>query len=335
MNKERKVENRHVQQTSGGTFLVSLPKSWCRNHNITKKDELTLNYDDSGSVIILPKNISITNDKSRVISLDESKLIVRSILQHYLEGYNIIKIYSNEGVLKQKEEIRNFSRHLVGIEIISETQDTMELHFLIESSVIDPRKYLEREFSISIAMMKDSLQLYLDLGTEKDRVNNRNTDINEKIKEISDRDNEVNRIFFFIIRMLKTTVSYPASNNLLTSDECLDFRIITSFGEEIGDKAKNLALLAPKISYRIEGEMNTLKEYITHGEKALENISKSLNAFIEKDVVLGQNVRQEILEQNFTIKSLMESSNSFSMFELIQVVYRLIDIGIDICDLII
>lgn len=78
------MEIRNIQKT-GNMHYVYLPTSWCREHNITSKTKVSIEYSGDGSLIISPQIIekkpkhlkfNITEDKPEVIH----KLVVASYI---------------------------------------------------------------------------------------------------------------------------------------------------------------------------------------------------------------------------------------------------------------
>ena len=108
---------RRVQQIGDkGSFIITLPKTWCEKNNIHQGSELVLNDEirDRSVLITLPKNSSNVEQLEIEIpfgSLTDQRMIGRSILGRYLDGYDIIKL--TEIPDERKLEVRKSIKALI------------------------------------------------------------------------------------------------------------------------------------------------------------------------------------------------------------------------------
>ncbi|MHA2218117.1 MAG: hypothetical protein ACXACY_19450, partial [Candidatus Hodarchaeales archaeon] len=156
------MEIRKIQVTGAGdTRIISLPKDWAARHQLDKGANVVIKELSSGELLIYPTESQL---EKRVTRLRESAHISRDVLAAYLLGSDIIIIEAEkDNSLMKKSNIKDLSRQLVGLEILGETQESIELHFLIDSSSLpNPREYVHRCFSIANQMQSDAITAFLN-----------------------------------------------------------------------------------------------------------------------------------------------------------------------------
>lgn len=319
---ESLLELRTVQVSGGQTRIISLPKDWAVQHHLDQGSKLYLKELPNGDLIIQP-----LEKIKKAAEINDSRFLQRDLISRYLSGYEIIKIKGKDPntLLKDKEKIREISRNLVGLEILEESLSHIELHFLIDSSTLHPQKYLSRTFSIARSMQEDALRALLENDSEFAR-------------EVQNRDNEVNRLYFLLIRLLKTMVDDPSTENAIPPSECLDWRIVAGFAEEIGDLSVEISQEAEKIeAERITEESKRF--LIQINQRILESMDLALNAFLNHNVVVADQIKatmQRDLEPE--IRELSKKIPEVKGWEfaiLTRLFQRTVDIVIDITDLVI
>ncbi|MHA1973073.1 MAG: PhoU domain-containing protein [Candidatus Hodarchaeales archaeon] len=283
------MEIRKIQVTGAGdTRIISLPKDWAERHHLDKGSIVVIRELSTGELIIYPQK-SPADHQKRITRIFESPHVTRDILTAYLLGSDIIIVQSRKGPLLNKSEIRDLSRQLIGLEILGESKERVELHFLIDSSSLpNPKEYVRRCFSIATQMQNDVVTAFLKSDAELAR-------------EVIDRDTEVNRLYFLIVRMLKIMVDDKRELANLKSTECLDWRMVAAYGEDIGDAAVEFAKVVnqnPNMKDSLPsstlGKINILSELTT------EVINRSLECFFEQNVDCAEEIKEHISN---TIKS--------------------------------
>ncbi len=221
---------RKLQKTSANTFFVALPKDWVQEHELNPSDELTVQK--SGEYLL----VYPTNPKHPIIAqieIKESPHLERDLLSAYLGGYDIIRIVPGAGEVKIKksQQIRNQVRSLLdGLKNNVDSSDLIEYEFFFPLDQLKPDQDLKKCFDMVIEMVRDYFTA-LETG-------------NQALAEnISIRDAEVNRTYFLLVRMLRTFIDDPTQRPPLTPTECLDFRMVAAFAEELGDKVSELCNL--------------------------------------------------------------------------------------------
>ena len=91
----------------------------------------------------------------------------------------------------------------------------------------------------------------------------------ELAKNVIERDDESNRLYFLLVRILRTIIQNPRLSEKLgiTPIECLDYRLAASLIEGIGDAcvqvaAKTIALNGVKLSGELQKLLVDLQSYL-------------------------------------------------------------------------
>lgn len=218
-------------QRIGSSILVSLPKEWVVANNLDKGNQVEL--ETGQDTISISANKEMRPTKELIISypLPKDENIVADITGAYLLGYDIIQITSKLIIPgEDREQIRNSMRRLVGMEIIEEDASNINMQFLLDATTLNPEKILKRISSIALGMYDDvSNGLILD-----DKSN---------LQTLSKRDVEVNRQYFLLVRLIRSTLVDKRLANVfnLENIDILDYRVAANLLENAGDTIVELA----------------------------------------------------------------------------------------------
>ena len=223
------MELRKIQRTKTGTFFVCLPKDWAEKNGLDKGSVVAISETSNGRLIINPKHSA--KRMLREITIKPSPYLDREITGKYLLGYDIIRIESKERIMPEdREKVKRAASRLVGLEIVEENYSKIVLQCLLEPSSFPPEKLLRREYAIAASMHRDAVTAFVD-------------DDKRLAKNVVARDDEVNRLYFLLVRILRTVIQNPSLGEKLgiRPIDCLDYRIIGSLVESIGDQSAQLA----------------------------------------------------------------------------------------------
>ena len=215
---------RHLQKI-GSSILVSLPKEWVDANNLDKRSQVELETGQNSLSISI--NREERPSKNVVISypLPKDENIVADITGAYLLGYDIIRIQGKKSIpIEDREKIRNSTRRLVGMEIIDEDVTNVNMQFLLDETTLQPDKILKRISSLVLGMYNDIVAGLLSA----DKSN---------LLTLSNRDIEVNRQYFLLVRLIRSTMIDVrlAGAFSLEHIDILDYRIAANILENAGD----------------------------------------------------------------------------------------------------
>ena len=260
-------------QRIGSSILVSLPKEWVVANNLDKSSEVEIEIGQDSLSISANKEVRPT--KKLVISypLPKEENIVADLTGAYLLGFDIIEINSKSIIPgKDREAIRNSMRRLVGMEIIEEDASHINMQFLLDATTLNPEKILKRMSSIAIGMYDD-----VSNGLISDDKSN--------LQSLSKRDVEVNRQYFLLVRLIRSTLADKRLANVfnLENIDVLDYRVAANILENAGDYIVELSNFIYNSSLS--------KEYSEIIYNVIRNFNKlaekSINAFTKPDRLLA------------------------------------------------
>jgi phosphate uptake regulator len=106
------------------------------------------------------------------------------------------------------------------------------------------------------------------------------------------RDVESNRLYFLLVRILRTIIQNPCLSEKLgiAPIDCLDYRLAANFIESMGDVCVQIATKTLELhGFKPSGELSKL--LINLQTICLEANEQALKAFINKDMSIAENVR--------------------------------------------
>jgi phosphate uptake regulator len=224
-----RMDLRKVQRTSGGTFFVCLPKSWAEKNSLERGVVVAITEMADGRIAISPKRE--VDRPPRVAVVKPTPLLDREVEEKYLLGYDIIRVEVKERIsVADRERVKQAVSRFVGLEIIEENYSQIVMQCLLEPSTVPPEKILRREYSIAAGMHRDAVTALIERDVSLAR-------------NVVARDNEVNRLYFLLVRILRTVIQNPSLSEKLGIPpiECLDYRLTASLVESIGDQSAQIA----------------------------------------------------------------------------------------------
>jgi phosphate uptake regulator len=269
---------RKTQRTPGGTVFVCLPKSWAQQYGVEKGSLLAISETEEGKLLIDPKHGA--EPSPRTITLKPGAYLSREIIGKYLLGFDIIRVEEKERVsFDVRDVVKKTVSRLIGLEIIEEDYSSIVLQCLLEPSGFPPEKILRRGYAIAAGMHRDVVNALVggDLHLAK---------------SIMDRDDEVNKLYFLLVRILRTIVQNPSLAEKLgvRPIECLDYRLAASLVEAIGDECVRAAQKIDALK-GVKLAENLKKAFITFHTSCFEAHEKASNAFLIGDIKLAEDVR--------------------------------------------
>lgn len=254
--------------------MVSLPKEWITRNRITKGSMISMDEGSSGNLVLSP-----LKDEREMISTSisyngqEKARLLSEITGAYLLGFDLIRIEGDERVsYETRSAIKKAIGHLVGLEIVEEDAYSITTQFLLESSNLAPEKIFKRMHSIISGMNTDAISTLVD-GDRR------------ILKVITERDDEVDRLYFLLVRTIRSIVIDPmlGARYSIGPVECLDFRVAANVLESVGDTAVMISESITSLpSLRLSEESRPLLLSVS---RSLDNmLDLAIRAFLSKDV---------------------------------------------------
>src|SRR2546425_1579032 len=223
------MELRKLQRTPDGTYLVTIPKAWAKRVGLGAGSVISYEERQDGRLLLSPK---IDEERQPLETMIEaSPLVRREIIERYLLGYDIIRIQAKDTITPElRDEARRTTKRLVGLEVLEEDSKRMVIQCLIEPSLLIPEKILRRLEMLSMPMQLDATRAFVDSDLEL-------------AKNVTERDEEVDRWYFLMVRLVRAAISdtYLLEKIKVTSVDCLDYRLLASYIETFADYSVTIA----------------------------------------------------------------------------------------------
>jgi phosphate uptake regulator len=254
-------------QRIGSSILVSLPKEWVDANNLDKSSQVEIETGQDSISISANKETRPTKELIISYPLPKEENIVANITGAYLLGYDVIEINSKLTIPgKDREEIRNSMRRLVGMEIIEEDASHINMQFLLDATTLNPAKILKRMSSIALGMYNDVLNGLI-------------SDDKSNLQTLSKRDVEVNRQYFLLVRLIRSTLVDKRLANAfnLENIDVLDYRVAANVLENAGDSIVELSNFIFNFSLSTEYSKkiyNVVKDFNNVAEKSIDAFTK-------------------------------------------------------------
>jgi phosphate uptake regulator len=274
------LELRKVQETSDGTYFITLPKRWAKRFNVYKGSLVYVHERENGAIMVTP--YSVPEREVKAVVLEPSPIIERLIGGNYLLGADVIEVRSDKVISSEmRDRVKRILKRFVGLEIVEEDSRKIVIQCLLEPSMLMPEKVLRRIHLISSEMEKDAVESLLS----------RDAELAETVVE---RDEEVDRLYFLMVRLVRAAISQPSLGERLslTPIECLDYRLLAGLLEHFADHAASIgAIAASSLQHGLQGEPEETLRRI--GESIYSSYNEAFAAFLKRDLPLAESTAKK------------------------------------------
>ncbi|GFN42049.1 MAG: phosphate uptake regulator PhoU [Marine Group I thaumarchaeote] len=312
-------------QRIGSSILVTLPKEWVDANKLGKSSEVEIETGQNSLSISINREQRPSKDIVISYPLPKDENIVADITGAYLLGYDIIRIQGKKPIpVEEREKIRSSMRRLVGMEIIDEDATNVDMQFLLDETALQPEKILKRISSLALGMYSDVVT-----GLFSDDKSN--------LLTLSNRDVEVNRQYFLLVRLIRSTMIDVrlAGAFSLENIDILDYRVAANILENAGDIIVELGNSIANSSLS-HNDLKQLYEIV----KDFEPIAiLSIDAFTQNNRALAiQAISQhkKYQEKMSKFRTLLEKKKQIPIdyLDLIYMFERITESWVDLVDLV-
>ncbi|HYC26573.1 MAG TPA: phosphate uptake regulator PhoU [Nitrososphaerales archaeon] len=227
------INARKVLEMGGGTLLVSIPKDWARRNGVQKGATLAVEEISGSKLMIRP--IEHRGEEGRGISIgypgEGPGSVANEVTGAYLLGYDTIRVEAKSVIGREdRAMLKGTVNRLVGLEIVDEDSKKMTLQFLLEPTAFVPEKIVRRISGLLDGMLRDTAEAL----SKRDQ---------KLMALVGERDDEVDRLYFLLVRATRAAIVRPevAEGYGLTQVDLLDYRVLASFLESVGDAVTSLS----------------------------------------------------------------------------------------------
>jgi phosphate uptake regulator len=322
------MEYRRLQMSKGGSFLLSLPKEWALKRGLKSGDILRLVEEESGVLTIRAEGTP-ESERGASVVINELEGMERQIRTNYLYGTDTITIDLGVRMTQDvRDQVKTAIHKLIGLEIVEEEANSMTVQCLLQPTSMPIKSTLKRAYTIAASMHKEAEQALAHGDVEL-------------AEAVSKRDDEVDRLYFLMVRELRLALRRPevAEKLGVGPSECLDLRMAAKYVETIADYSGIVAGFVPKIQVTEVDEeiMDALTElsgisYTIHQDAAqalFRQDSKLAAKVMLKNASLGQElvkVNEMLMSKQPRIAALLDSVAMYF--------YQIGSHGIDLAELV-
>lgn len=265
-----------------GTILVSLPKEWVRRYGIKKGDTLSVEELSAGKLMVKPFQGGEGEPKEITIDYpgDELSQVTNDVTGAYLLGYDVIRVVGSKVISREdRTAIKGTIGRLVGLEIMDEDSKRITMQFLLEPTAIVPEKIVLRMSGLLDGMLKDMAEA-LTRGDAK------------LLALVGERDDEVDRLYFLLVRATRDAIVRPdvAERYGLSPVDLLDYRVLATFLESIGDAVSELS---HKLHGRL-GPRGLAREYSACVSKLVAMNDLATQGFVTRRAGRQRSINREV-----------------------------------------
>jgi phosphate uptake regulator len=301
---------------------------WIKSNNLKKGSIVPVHINRDNSISIFASEDD-TADKIKELTIPypsvSMDVLVNQVYGGYLLGYDMIRIKASSQIsFEDADRIKKAMRKLVGLEIVDEDGFHMSAQFLLDAGTLDAEKILRRMSAIVAGMYRDMLEVIRLKQNSSIR------------KVISGRDDEVDRQYFLLVRLIRSAMMDQklAGKLNLSNIDILDYRIAANLLESAGDYIVDLAN-AIDLS-----RIKAVDEIVEAGVLVEKMHEKSVAAFVNKNRSESNGVVK--MYDNFmdvinSIKSSVDSNNLESTVAVLNLIYSMDKIArcwVDVADLV-
>ncbi len=326
------IETRKVQKTGGSSYIISLPKIWIDRHGVQKNDTLGILSQPDGNLLITPKidnEIAIKTKEIMVEDYRDENFLFRVLIGAYIMGFSKIIIKSGRKFDPLiRDSITNFTQIAIGPEIVEESNNIIVIKDLLNPKEMPFEKTIKRMYILVQGMHEDSINAF----------ETRNKELAE---EVIKRDNDVDRLHWLIGRqshiVLRDIILCQKMG--ITLEKASHYQQMSRFLERIGDHASKIARNV-LILIRQELDKSLKEEIKTVSKLSLDLLNKSLDAWLQKSLVLANENIEDIKEliaatEKISLNTTSSAEVSIAIGYIIESIRRTAEYSGDISEIII
>ncbi len=263
------MEQRRIFKSGKGSYILTLPKKWVQKNKL-KEGDLVYIEEIGEKLTILSKKTQSRNLYVDLQNLSFEKT-VRRIVAYYLANYDVLRLRVNND--EQRRAVAFAADMLVGMEIMEDTGDEMELVVHLASSEIDINKMMEKLTNICLSMLSDFIKISSEYFDRK------------LASSISFREDEVDRFHLFVLRI---------SGNLKF------FRAFARTIERVADHIEVMTEAIMKLNKNYE-ELSIFREIYSILKDSVTSFIKLDSEMAEEVLEKAKKLEEDILKLQFNL----------------------------------
>jgi phosphate uptake regulator len=306
------LEIRKLIKFGNNSFVISLPKTWVIKNKLNKGSILYLSNTPNQIIVTPQKGTRENKEKEITLDFREESMenVRRKVIACYINNYKLMKILFNGN--ESARQIREIIQNLMALEVIEQS-----------SNLIIAKDYLNmHDISIVNLIRKSDTIVRTMLADMITALKQNNIHHNQELSEnILQRDSDINRLTFLIMRTVKYLITEPEFQKEGDMQDYLNFYEMSQNLESIGDECKRIVRYLT--TTKIKENVDILAVFLDI-EKFYTNTMK---AYHSKDPTSGYKVA---LEKNPLMDKIREfqdkHQDNMSMSQMLEMQRRVVTI---------
>lgn len=255
------MQIRKLVKSGFASLVMAVPSGWIRKNKLKAGDLLYVHEDSDCLIVKKEPKKEHKKEEVKVISIEDKdpRQVNFEIASAYMNNYKHIIIKGKE-LYKIRKSVKKRITDLIALELVDESSEKIIAKDFLNLYDTDPRVVLRRMDNIIRSMFKDT----------KDIIEKK-----ENADYVVERDDEVNRLNFLLLKLLKTSyLDKEVCNAVQMQDlDILRYWEINIYMEKIADRIKYIAQLMPEQAAK---QCKSTSELLTKLEKIYEDAMKAV-----------------------------------------------------------
>jgi phosphate uptake regulator len=279
------MESRKVQKVGASTLSVSLPKDWVERWGIKKGDVVLIETSKDGALRVTTSKDASTEGRQEqefVVNADlcdEPGLLGRVVVGNYVVGRDLLRIRSKTRIKGHHiQEVRSAAAKLMGLGIMQETPDEIELQCSVDPSRFPIETVMKRLYTIGATINREAVEALVkgDAALAKDAIS---------------REDEADTMYWLILRLLLIAQTDPVMADRMGLKEQLPIvgnRLIAKALENVADYGETMGRCTIAITdtgKKVDPQL--LEHFRRVGEASAKVVADALAGVFTHDVKLA------------------------------------------------
>jgi len=282
------MESRKVQRVGYSTFSISLPKGWVREAGLKQGDIVMLLPEKDGSIKVVPGSMveRKTHTEEYVVNsdlCDEPGMLERLIVGNYILGRDVFSVTSTSRISREHiDEVRRIAHRLMGLGIVQETPQQIDLQCSIDPTRFKIDMLLRRLSVIASTIHTEAMQALAEPNYEL---------ADDAIR----REDEADMMYWLSLRLLLSAQRDRIIGDkigLEESSHILYYALITRYLELIADRAEYIARMAIEFQTRSKEKTSKhlMNRIVNMGELSHNVFLKAMDCVFTGDIEVANSL---------------------------------------------
>ncbi|MFH1500365.1 MAG: AbrB/MazE/SpoVT family DNA-binding domain-containing protein [archaeon] len=275
------MEQRKLIRLGNSSFALALPKDWVDKAGLKKGDNIFLERNSNGEIIVSPRFRKVNGGKK--LELDLSKKtdfeIKKEINYAYIKGYTDLNVLTG-GDKKLASMIKGEVDNLLGMEVVENNKENMLIRDFLNFEDMNQESFIRRVDN----NLREMFEILVSSA-------NKNLVSQAQLNESIQADRDINKFYFLNLRILATGVDNPSLLASLKTDgiSLLMKGFYSQHLEKIGDRIKAILQIIKDVKIN-KDSLDKISSLVPRVQKMYID---SMEAFYKKDRELAIKVGGE------------------------------------------